>query len=70
MTSEFYDVAMGSADKAAVAKATGIRELQPRDVGEAVLFAITAPWHVNVSAIELQPVEQSYGGLGVAPVSD
>ena len=52
-------------EKAAAAKDTGIRELQPRDVGKAVLFAIRAPWHVNVSKIELQPLEQTYGGMGI-----
>ena len=64
---EFYDVAMQDAEKAAAAKDTRIRELRPREVAEAVLYAISAPAHVNVSAIELQPVEQSYGGMVFAP---
>lgn len=68
VASEFYDMAMPP-EKAAAAKATGIRELQPRDVGAAVHYAVTAPWHVNVSAIELQPLEQSYGGMGIVPVA-
>lgn len=68
VSSEFYDVAISDPTKAATAKDTGIRELQPREVGEAVRYAISAPWHVNVSAIELQPVEQSYGGMVIAPV--
>ena len=68
VASEFYDVAMETEAKAAAAKATGIHELQPAEVGEAVLYAVTAPWHVNVSAIELQPVEQTYGGMQIAPV--
>ena len=65
---EFYDVAMSDPARAAEAKNLGIRQIQPREIGEAVLYAVTAPWHVNVSAIELQPVEQSYGGMGIAPV--
>ena len=68
VSSEFYDVALSDPGKAATAKDTGIRELQPREVGEAVRYAISAPWHVNVSAIELQPVEQSYGGMTIAPI--
>lgn len=68
VASEFYDMAM-EPEKAAAAKATGIRELQPRDVGAAVRYAVTAPWHINVSAIELQPLEQSYGGMGIVPVA-
>lgn len=62
VASEFYDVANPAA------KTSGIRELTPRDIGDAVLYATTAPAHVNVSAIELQPVEQTYGGASFDPV--
>lgn len=68
VASEFYDVAM-SPERAAIAKATGIRELSPGDVAASVLYAVTAPPHVNVSAIELQPVEQTYGGSSFDPVT-
>lgn len=61
--SEFYDVAMDDPGRAAAAKDTGIRTLSPREVGEAVRYAVMAPRHVNISAIELQPVEQTYGGM-------
>lgn len=67
VASEFYDVAIADQQKSAAAKATGIRELQPAEVGEAVLYAISAPQHVNVSTIELQPTEQTYGGLYFDP---
>lgn len=62
VASEFYDIANPSA------KASGIRELTPRDIGQAVLYAVTAPPHVNVSAIELQPLEQTYGGVSFDPI--
>ncbi len=68
VTSEFYDVAIADAGAAARAKDTGIRELTPADVAAAMLYAVTAPGHVNVSAIELQPVEQTYGGVNFDPV--
>ena len=68
VTSEFYDVAMGGEDAAREIKSTGIRELTPEDVGHAILYAVSAPVHVNVSAIELQPLEQSYGGTRFDPV--
>ena len=67
VASEFYDMAIADPVKSAAAKATGIHELQPREIGQAVLYAISAPPHVNVSAIELQPVEQTYGGLNFDP---
>ncbi len=69
VSSEFYDIAIADAGMAAAAKDTGIREIAPREIGEAVLYAVTAPPHVNVSAIELQPLEQSYGGMTIAPVA-
>ncbi|MEL7469648.1 MAG: SDR family oxidoreductase [Pseudomonadota bacterium] len=62
VSSEFYDVAVADRVRAKAAKATGIRQLSPKDVGDAVLFAVRAPAHVNVSCIEIQPVEQTYGG--------
>ena len=68
VTTEFYDTAMPDAASATRAKDTGIRELTPEDVAQAVLYAVSAPAHVNVSAIELQPLEQSYGGVSFDPV--
>ncbi|MEM7057149.1 MAG: SDR family oxidoreductase [Pseudomonadota bacterium] len=69
VTSEFYDTAVDDPDKAAAAKNTGIRELSPIDIGNAVRFAVMAPPHVNVSTIEVQPLEQTYGGLKIDPVA-
>ena len=66
----FYDVAIADRERSIAAKNTGIRELQPREIGDAVLYAINAPDHVNVSAIELQPVEQTYGGLNFDVLAD
>ena len=68
VTSEIYKNAFSDPAKVARAVDTGIRELQPREIGDAVLYAISAPRHVNVSAIELQPLEQTYGGLNFDPV--
>ena len=68
VSSEFYDVAIADPEESAAAKMTGIRELRPRDIADAVLFAVQAPQHVNVSTIELQPVEQTYGGTTFDPV--
>jgi NADP-dependent 3-hydroxy acid dehydrogenase YdfG len=68
VTTEFYDVAMPDAEAATRAKDTGIRELEPRDIATAVVYAVTAPAHVNVSTIELQPLEQTYGGVNFDPL--
>lgn len=69
VSTEFYDAALpDDPDAAARARDTGIRELAPRDVAAAILYAVQAPPHVNVSAIELQPVEQTYGGVAFDPL--
>ena len=70
VATEFYDAAMTTPEKAARAKDTGISELMPSDIAAAVLYAVRAPRHVNVSAIELQPVEQTYGGVNFDPLPD
>lgn len=68
VATEFYDAAVADPDRRAKLKHTGIRELTPEDIAEAILYAVSAPPHVNVSTIELQPLEQSFGGLHLDPV--
>jgi NADP-dependent 3-hydroxy acid dehydrogenase YdfG len=69
VATEFYDVAVDDPVEAALAKDTGIEDITPHDVAQAVLFAVNAPWRVNVSTIELQPTEQTYGGAIFTPVA-
>ena len=68
VSTEFYDASVADADTRARLKRTGIRELVPADVAAAILWAVSAPEHVNISAIELQPVEQTFGGVSFDPV--
>ena len=63
VSTEFYDAAVQDENLRDSLKDTRIRELSPDDIAEAVLYAVTTPAHVNVQTIELQPVEQSYGGV-------
>lgn len=67
VATEFYDVALDDPVAAARAKTTGIHELAPGDIADAVLYAATAPWRVNVSTIEISPTEQVYGGSHFSP---
>ena len=62
VSTEFYDAAVPDPAARDRIKTTGIRELSPDDIAEAILYAVSAPAHVNVSTIELQPVEQTFGG--------
>lgn len=64
---ELYDRAIDDPALRAERKHSGIRELDPEDVAAAVLYAIEAPWHVNVNLLELQPTEQTYGGSQFVP---
>lgn len=68
VATEFYDAAIPDAGTRAALKTTGIHELAPADIVAAVLYAVSAPAHVNVSTIELQPVEQTFGGVAFDPL--
>ena len=68
VTSEFYDAAVPDPATRDRIKTTGIRELSPDDIAEAILYAVSTPAHVNVSTIELQPVEQTFGGAQFDPI--
>lgn len=69
VASEFYAVAAGDRDRLDQMGRSGITELQPDDIAAAILFALNAPAHVNVSTIELLPTEQSVGGIAANPIA-
>lgn len=62
VTTEFYDVAIDDPDRRTQVTTTPTRDLDAADVADAIRYAVTAPWHVNVSLMEILPTEQSYGG--------
>ena len=64
---EFFDAAIDDPNERAGIKETGIEELTGDDIADAVMYALDAPAHVNVSLIELQPTEQIYGGMTLHP---
>ena len=68
VATEFYDAAVPDQAARDRIKTTGIRELDPDDIAEAILYAVSAPAHDNVSTIELQPVEQTFGGVRFDPI--
>ncbi len=67
VASEFYSAAEGDAQTLAKMGQSGIEELQPEDIANAVLFALDAPAHVNIAMIELLPTEQVVGGVQLTP---
>ena len=64
---EFFDTAFDDPTKAAQA-ALGFELLEPSDIADAILYALDAPWRVNVSTIEITPTEQYIGGVYIEPV--
>lgn len=51
----------GDAERAA-AVYRGVEAMQPEDIADCVLFALTRPWHVNVDEIVVKARNQSSGG--------
>jgi len=51
----------GDEEKAA-AVYRGVEAMQPDDIAECILFALTRPWHVNVDEIVVKARDQSSGG--------
>jgi len=63
--SEFSNVRFkGDAEQAAKVY-RGAEPLRPEDIAEAVWWVASLPAHVNINAIELMPVDQSWGHLAV-----
>ncbi|MEM1265255.1 MAG: SDR family oxidoreductase [Pseudomonadota bacterium] len=63
----FYGAAEGDPQRIEAMGRSGIRELDPEDIAAAILYAISAPAHVNVATIEILPVEQAVGGVDATP---
>ncbi len=63
---EFFEIAVG--EEAAKKAYEGFEVLVPDDVADAILYALDAPWRVNIGRIELTPTEQHVGGVTIAPV--
>jgi len=69
VSTEFYDAALDDPELIETKKDSGITEVTSEDVSQAVVYALNVPQHVNVNRIELQPTEQTYGGMQFVPRS-
>ena len=47
---------------------SGLTLLTKEDIADAIMFAINAPWRMNVSLIEITPTEQTPGGSKIERV--
>ncbi len=69
VSTEFYEVAIDDEERRAKAQDTGITVLHPDDVAASIIHMVDAPWHVNISQLEIVPQEQIYGGYHFAAIS-
>jgi NADP-dependent 3-hydroxy acid dehydrogenase YdfG len=63
---EIFATTLGDAVEARRRYLEGFATLQVTDVVDALAFAIAAPWHVNISLMEIWPTYQVSGGLRFA----
>jgi NADP-dependent 3-hydroxy acid dehydrogenase YdfG len=63
----FFQAASGNQERLDSLSQSGIAELTPEDVANAVLYALDAPMHVNVATIEILPLQQAVGGMKLSP---
>ena len=59
---EFFDVAFSDNPEKKKEMTSGFTLLKQEDIANAIMFAIQAPWRMNVSLIEITPTEQAPGG--------
>ena len=59
---EFSLVRFKGDEEKADAVYRGVEAMQPDDIAECILFALTRPWHVNVDEIVVKARTQSSGG--------
>ncbi|MEZ5930615.1 MAG: SDR family oxidoreductase [Alphaproteobacteria bacterium] len=66
---EIFDASIDNPEKRDEMKNPGIQQLKAEDIADAIIFALDAPWRMNVNMIEIQPTEQSFGGLTMVPAA-
>jgi 3-hydroxy acid dehydrogenase / malonic semialdehyde reductase len=59
---DFSRVRFKGDEEKAAAVYRGVDAMQPEDIADCILFALTRPWHVNVDEIVVKARNQSSGG--------
>jgi serine 3-dehydrogenase len=63
---EFTLVRTGGDQAASDALYRNMNPMTPEDIAETLFWVATLPPHININALELMPVSQSFGGFQVA----
>jgi NADP-dependent 3-hydroxy acid dehydrogenase YdfG len=64
--SEFSNVRFKGDDSAADKVYAGVEPLKPEDIAEIVYWVVSRPPHVNINAIEVMPVAQTWGTFAIS----
>ncbi len=70
VATEFYDVAITDPEARARSKDSGVEEITADELADTIAYALGVPRHVNINRIELQPTEQTYGGMSFDALLD
>jgi 3-hydroxy acid dehydrogenase/malonic semialdehyde reductase len=62
---EYSNVRFKGDDDKAKKVYDGVKALSPEDIAEAIYWTALLPAHINVNAIELMPVQQSFAGTTI-----
>lgn len=68
VATEFYDVAVTDPEARALAKQSGVDDVTADELADTIAYALGVPRHVNINRIEVQPTEQTYGGMTFQPI--
>lgn len=69
VATNFFNIAVDDPEKSAKAF-EGFEALTSEDISDAIMYAVDAPWRVNIGTIELSPTEQTFGGMEINPAPE
>ena len=69
VATNFFNIAVNDPEKSAKAF-EGFEALTSEDISDAIIYAVDAPWRVNIGTIELSPTEQTFGGMQINPATE
>ena len=69
VATNFFNIAVNDPKKS-VKAFEDFEALTSEDISGAIMYAVDAPWRVNIVTIELSPTEQTFGGMKINPAPE
>jgi len=69
VATNFFNIAVNDPKKS-VKAFEDFEALTSEDILGAIMYAVDAPWRVNIVTIELSPTEQTFGGVKINPAPE